>query len=175
MRFHWEKELLEAIKKAPRENLLGGWLVVLLGLFILGISAFDTVPKLRTYRWVSGIAQVTATDVYERTGRNHGWCGRVSYTYVVDGRTYKSRNLTSAIISDEGCHRDKAQVTAGLAKFAPGADIRIFYDPAAPARVAIVREELKWHDGFFALLAVLTLALGGSCIVQARRVLRRRT
>lgn len=107
MRLHWKKVLLEAIEKAPHENLLGGWLVVLLGLIILGIAAFDTVPKLRTYHWVSGTAQVTATDIYERTGRSHDWCGRVSYTYVVNGRTYRSRNLTSSIISDEGCHRNK--------------------------------------------------------------------
>jgi hypothetical protein len=172
LRFRWKEKLLEDIKKSPHENQLGGWLIVLLGFFLLGMAAFDSVPKLRAYRWVSGMAQVTATDMYERTVRSHDWCGRISYTYIVNGNTYKSRNLSTSIISDVGCRRDKAQVTARLAKLPPGASIRIFYDPTAPEKVAIVRESLKWHDGFFALFAGLTLVLGSYCIVQARRVLR---
>ena len=172
MIFYMKEQLLEQIKKAPHENLLGGWIMVLFGAFLLGVAAFNSIPKLRAYSWVSGTAQVTATDMYERTGRNHDWCGRISYTYIVNGNAYKSRNLTTSIISDVGCRLDTAEVTAGLAKLPPGASIHIFYDPTAPEKVAIVRESLKWHDAFFAIFAGLTLALGSYCIVQARQVRR---
>lgn len=172
MKFDWKEELVEAIKKAPHENLLGGWLMLLLGLFILGIAVLDSVPKLRADRWVEGTALVATANMYQRTGKSHAWCGRVSYTYVVDSRTYRSSNQTSSIISDVGCDLDKAKVTARLAILPAGAVIRIFYDPTAPERVAIVREGLKWHDFFFLLLAIVPLALGTYCILQARRILR---
>jgi hypothetical protein len=173
LKFKWREKLLEDIGKAPHETLLSSWLILLLGLFILGIAALDSVPKLRAYHWVAGEARVVSTDMYQRTGKSHSWCGRISYTYLVGGRSYKSRELTSSIISDKGCHLDKARVTAWLASRPAGAVIRIFYDPAAPERAAIVRERLKWHDFLFWLMALSVLAFSVYCIVQARRVLRR--
>lgn len=166
------QKFLEAIEKSPHENLLGGWLILLLGLFILSIAALDSVPKLRVYDWVEGVGRVVATDMYQRTGRSRAWCGRVTYTYIVEGRTYKSRNLSSSLISDMGCNIDKAQVTAQLANMPVGGDIRIFYDAAAPERVAIRREGLKWHDFFFWLLAGALISVGFYTIVQTRRILR---
>lgn len=166
------QKFLELIEKSPHENLLGGWLILLLGLFILGIAALDSVPKLRAYGWVEGFGRVMATDMYQRTGRSHAWCGRVTYTYTVGARTYKSRNLSSSLISDMGCNSDKAQVVSQLASLPVGAVIRIFYDPAAPERVAIRRESLKWHDFFFWLLSSVLISVGVYTIVQARRIIR---
>ncbi|MBV7535006.1 DUF3592 domain-containing protein [Duganella sp. sic0402] len=173
MKFKWQEKLLEEIGKAPHETLLSSWLSLLLGLFILGIAALDSVPKLRAYHWVAGEARVVSTDMYQRSGRSHSWCGRIRYAYLVDGRSYKSRELTSSIISDQGCHLDKARVAAWLAARPAGTSIRIFYDPAAPERAAIVREGLKWHDFLFWLMAIFVLAFSAYCIVHARRVLRR--
>jgi hypothetical protein len=170
--FRWREELLEAIRKSPHESLLSGWLVLLLGVFILGVAAFTSVPKLRAYRWVDGTALVAATDIYQRTGKSHDWCGRLSYTYIVDGHTYSSRNVSPSFITDVGCDLDKAKVAAWLTTLPAGAVIRIFYDPASPARAALVREGLKWHDFFFLLLAIACLAMSSYCIVQAKRVLR---
>lgn len=167
--------LRQSIAKAPHENLLGGWIMLLFGLFIAGIAALDSVPKLRAYGWVAGSALVTATDIYERTGRGHGWCGRVSYTYTVNGRNYKSRSMSSSLITDVGCKPDKAKVTARLARLPVGSAIRIFYDPKAPERVAMVRERLQWHDCLFWLMALVALAIGGYCIAVTRSVLKAQT
>lgn len=172
MRNICKQQFLESIKKSPNENLLGGWLILLLGLFILSIAALDSVPKLRAYGWVEGAGRVAATDMYQRTGRSRAWCGRVTYTYIVDGRTYKSRNLSSALISDMGCNIDKAQVMSHLAALPVGAVISIFYDSEVPERVAMRREGLKWHDFFFWLLAIVPISVGVYSIVHARRMLR---
>lgn len=143
-----------------------------LGVFILSVAAFDSAPKLRAYHWVDGTALVAATDMYQRTGRSRAWCGRVSYTYIVNGRNYKSSNLSSSFISDVGCNLEKTVVTARLATMPAGSTIKIYYDPTVPERVAMVREGLKWHDFFFLLLGIMLLTLSGYCIVQARRILR---
>jgi hypothetical protein len=172
LKITWKTQLLETIKKSPQENLLGGWLILFLGVFILSVAAFDSVPKLRAYHWVDGTALVVATDMYQRTRQSHAWCGRVSYTYIVNGRSYKGSGLSSSIISDVGCDLEKTVVTARLASMPAGSIIKIYYDPTAPERVAMVREGLKWHDFFFLLLGIMSLTLGGYCIVQTRRILR---
>lgn len=172
MRFRWREQLLEAIRKSPHESLLSGWLVLLLGVFILGVAAFTSVPKLRAYHWVGGTALVATADIYQRTGKKHDWCGRLRYTYIVDGRTYSSRNVSPSFITDVGCDLDKAKVAAWLTTLPAGSVIRIFYDPASPGSAALVREGLKWHDFFFPLLSIACLAMGSYYIVQARRALR---
>lgn len=168
------KKFLESIEKSPHENLLGGWLILLLGLFILSIAVLDSVPKLRAYDWVEGAGRVAATDIYQRTGRSHAWCGRVTYTYIVDARNYKSQNLSSSLISDMGCDIDKARVISQLATLPIGSVIRIFYDAGAPERVAIRREGLEWHDFFFWFLTSALISVGVYTIVQARRIIRLR-
>jgi hypothetical protein len=170
--FAWRQRLLFAIKKSPHENLLGGWLMSLLGMFILSIAALDTFSKMRAYGWVEGVAQVAAINIYQRTGRKQDWCGRVSYTYIVDGRIFYSRSQSASLISDVGCNINKVVVMTHLAAVPVGSSIRIFYDEHAPDRVSITRESLKWHDFFFWLLAMLPMSIGIYSIVQARRIIK---
>lgn len=166
------EQFLQSIKRSSRKNLAGGWALLLLGIFLSSIAALDSVPKLRAYGWVEGSGRVAATDIYQRTGRSHAWCGRVTYTYIVDGKTYKSRNQSSALISDIGCNIQKTHVMTRLASVHVGAVIRIFYDAETPQRVAIWREGLKWHDFFFWVLAILPISVGTYSILQARCIRR---
>ena len=131
------------------ENKMVFWFVVrvigittlLIGLYVLytGISPF--FPQLWHIQWVDIPAVVTSTHEYSSTGDRYPDSCQVYYAYMVDGTSYWGRfdNPPEAL--------------------APGASIRIKYDPDTPQNSIHITKP-SYNDCAFAVMGLVLTVLG---------------
>jgi hypothetical protein len=129
------------------------------------MAVFFIVPKIAAKSWVSGSARVLSASMYQRTGKTHDWCAQIRFEYAVNGKVYRNAQFSSGLVSDAACRKEKARTESFLRGVAPGTGIQIFYDPDAPEKSAIVRENLHWLEYF---LLIASLALFGAAIHAIR-------
>ena len=149
------------------ENKMVFWFVVrvigittlLIGLYVLytGISPF--FPQLWHIQWVDIPAVVTSTHEYSSTGDRYPDSCQVYYAYMVDGTSYwgKFDNPPEAL--------------------APGASIRIKYDPDTPQNSIHITKP-SYNDCAFAVMGLVLTVLGfflSGALALLRKALRRDT
>ena len=149
------------------ENKMVFWFVVrvigittlLIGLYVLytGISPF--FPQLWHIQWVDIPAVVTSTHEYSSTGDRYPDSCQVYYAYMVDGTSYwgKFDNPPEAL--------------------APGASIRIKYDPDTPQNSIHITKP-SYNDCAFAVMGLVLTVLGfflSGAFALLRKALRRDT
>ena len=136
-----------------------GITTLLIGLYVLytGISPF--FPQLWRIQWVDIPAVVTSTHEYSSTGDRYPDSCQVYYAYMVDGTSYwgKFDNPPEAL--------------------APGASIRIKYDPDTPQNSIHITKP-SYNDCAYAAAGLVLAALGfflSGAFALLRRALRRDT
>lgn len=149
-----------------KNAVVSGWAMLLFGMFWLGMLVLDAVPKFMARNWVATSATVLSTTTFRSKGKSPAWCGAINYQYSVDGRVYKSHNVTQShnvMPSDRaglGCDRDQAKTLDTMAKFPDGSTIVIHYNPDDPGRAAMKLAGLEGVDIF--LSAMFLLCVGGA-------------
>lgn len=143
----------EQLRKGPRR--VTGFELGLVLLLALGVGwafAPGVVGGLRSMNWPLVEAKVIDSRLVERTGRGGGKFFRraVTYSYVVDGRTYTSDRSTFGVLVIE---------SPAVAEPPTGATVQVAVNPA-DARDAVLEPGASWLDVItliFPLLACITV------------------
>lgn len=141
---------------------LGLLLAAMLGLVLWrirrlrrAVAASRSWPATRG-RVVEG--SIRETSIYlPKGGRAVTYHANIVYEYSVAGRTYRSNHFN---VDGPQAYSFRRRAEAHLAKWPPGCDVRVYYDPASPGRAALSRRAQR----IAALWFVLALS-GGIAIL----------
>lgn len=112
-----------------------GPIFILAGLALFGGWYFLRKKAQATNQWPSVRGRVIASDInrYRDTDGEYREDVRVAYNYVVGGATLRGNRIG---MSGSGSGTSKAK----LARYRPGAEVDVFYDPANPAAAVLERK-----------------------------------
>ncbi len=154
-------------KQSPstRSNRLIALGVSLAGALVSLLSVWLLVSHGAQHRWPTASAQIEKTDRAERdTGRggpgNYHEMVRVQYRYRVESKVH-----TGEVVRDFG--HDSSAADQMAARFAPGSDHTVHFDPDDPSQSVLELQSLAF-DAFLGVVG-LTAALGGLLYDRPRR------
>lgn len=99
---------------------------LLCGLLLLGVGGRVLLRSLPTTSWPSTLGVVEQSSV-QPIGRSGPDEARVSYRYVVAGRSYTGTRIGYALPSSDAGARTLAN------RYSQGSEVRVYYDPGDPA------------------------------------------
>ena len=79
----------------------------------------------------------------------------IEYTYQVGGQTYTGRDLTFGFTQGYG---NEAKAQSVLAKYPPGAQVSVYYDPTDPRQAVLERQAGGYGVGL--VLGIVFLVIG---------------
>lgn len=85
----------------------------------------------------------------------------IEYTYQVGGQTYTGRDLTFGFTQGYG---NEAKAQSVLAKYPPGAQVSVYYDPADPQKAVLERQAGGFAAGLILGIIFLVIGLIMSCV-----------
>ena len=109
-------------------SLAPGVAATLVGAHLTFSFARDLMRGRASRRWPHAPGRIVAWGGHEGTRASHDSVASLTYEYAVDGRTYRSRRV------DYAGRGAGAGAGAVLARYAPGAEVAVRYDPRRPAR-----------------------------------------
>lgn len=137
-------------------------LIVLAGLMLAGGGALDVLSDSRALSAAEGWSRATAwvesveNERYATRSRT-AYIPQVAYAYDVGGRRYRNGD----VYLNGGPHLSQAASAAILARFPPGGDVPVYYDPADPQRAVLIREIGREDHGWVLIfIGVPPLLLG---------------
>ncbi|MES2756073.1 MAG: DUF3592 domain-containing protein [Pseudomonadota bacterium] len=144
----------------PPPNFLGtkflGWFFIAFSALLLFSSLSRIIDRRDSESWPSTDGTVINSKIYQEN-RSRRWCFALHYRYVVDNTVFSSKRLSTSVMSNDSCSRDKDITAARVERWHPGAPIQVRYSQSDPRRAMIFR------DDFTALY--IFLALGGGFLV----------
>ena len=133
------------------------------GLVLWGLHERDLASEAE--RWLTTQGNVVSSEVVPRSPASHSDVAAVVYTYEVNDRVYRSRQISRA--------RRFSTPYKTVSKYRPGKEVTVWYNPADPASAAL--EPSAWSGGKFllaigcALLGLAALAILGLVAVRSER------
>ena len=109
---------------------------------------------------------VTGSHIESTRG---GYALEVRYAYTVSGRTYRGNRISASQTREVFRTRPQADAAAG-SRYAPGAEISLFHDPAVPSLSARTRVPGLWAMG----LALPTVMTAFACFSWGLLIAQRR-
>lgn len=155
----------------PQLYTLFGWFLIVLALPLglwMGLRIMD---KIDSRSWPRARAEIVSSEIYKRSGR-HGtdWCIKLSYRYVIGGREYTGRRISTSRMGDTGCDVSEAVMRARLEQQQPGDRITIRHAPADPERAIVYVGALDVADFLLSAIAIVTFGGGIGSIREAGRL-----
>ncbi len=152
----------DAVQLGPMGAAVFGGVLVLVGVllvFVWGGRSLDEGSESESWPTVEG--KVTATRIDRRGGRNRiedkrRYTPRVSYEYVVDGKTHRSDRID--FLPDGHSTRDRSAAEAVLQRYSKGSTVEVFYDPADPS-TSCLEPGVKLGISFLAGIGTMGLGL----------------
>jgi hypothetical protein len=146
----------------------------ILALGFIGLGAFLIIRSVQSRKkaeasqgWPSTIGQISESRVVHSTSTDSegessdSYTPSVEYTYQVGGQTYTGRDLTFGFTQGYG---DEAKAQSALAKYPPGAQVSVSYDPADPQKAVLERQAGGFAAGLILGIIFLVIGLIMSCV-----------
>lgn len=111
-------------------------LVLLLAGILLTTLAFRVDRDARASRdWPSTSGTIESAAVAMRSEGNERkqFAARIRYAYAVDGRSFSGERVSF----ESGPSANRGLAEAIVARYAPGSNVRVFYDPLQPERAVL--------------------------------------
>jgi hypothetical protein len=137
-------------------NKFMGWFYIIASVLFLGSSLSRIIEERDSETWPSTYGTVINSEIYQ-PARSKRWCFKLHYRYVVDNQVFSSKRLSTSVLSDQTCSRDKDLTAARVERLHPGARIKIRYRQSKPRRAIVYRDDLH---GLY-----LFLAFGGASLL----------
>ncbi len=161
----------------PRWLLALGVLFTLASLILAGVGAVIAIrQERRLATYVEGQATIVSTSVETTTttrakggGTSTSYEPVVEYEYVVDGRTYRSKELSPSSF----VWRSAGFAERVLERFQVGWQYPCWHDPDDPSEAFLLRETI-FLPYFLVVIAAPFLAMGILCIGMVREWSRAR-
>jgi uncharacterized protein DUF3592 len=139
------------------------WAVLIAGCFFLGMAPLLALGGIRmaleateTHDWPSTTGTVIACQLADSpnvgryTRHIKSFVLELTYTYSVDGAEYQGHRISVA-----GGKIKESEALMLQAKYAPGSQHEVYYDPADPARCVLEHLASPWDDRVFVSLGVV--------------------
>jgi hypothetical protein len=135
------------------------WIVCLLagGIGVL-VGASLVITGIKSARWPKTRGCIISSEVIDCYSNNHSrtiYTPRVTYTYSVNGREYRSHQVSAGDVGSS----DKTQAEAVVRKYVPNMEVEVFYDPHGPDRAML--------EPGFRIASLLILVVGGTFAVAS--------
>ncbi len=140
-----------------------GMIFLLVGIVLGGFEA-RSILRDRLVDWQETTGTVLSCEIKAHHGKSTTYSPYVTYHYFVDGREYENDELSKSTISIG----DRAAVVRHAARYRPGADVQVFYNPDAPAESFLERGGIS----HYVLLIVFSLLFAGAGVVMLTSGLR---
>jgi hypothetical protein len=136
-----------------------GPIFILVGLALFAGWYFLRRNAQTTGQWPSTRGRVIASDInrYRDTDGEYQEDVRVTYDYAVAGKTLRGNRIST---SGSGSGTAKAK----LARYQPGAEVDVFYDPRNPV-AAVLERKLPGNVLVLPIVGVVFLIVGISSLV----------
>ena len=154
-----------------------GSFLVLVIIFIAGVAwlAF-TVKGIQSAQesesWLSaeGMIETTWVDEDRRTDADGDWEDyyepHLRYSYSVDGAKFSSEKVD---FGNQPSYSNRSKANSYLADYSSGAEVEVFYDPAAPGEAVLLREASGSTVSLIGGGLMILLSLGGGIMSLLRR------
>jgi hypothetical protein len=136
-----------------------GPIFILVGLALFAGWYFLRKKAKATGQWPSTRGRVVASDInrYRDTDGEYQEVVRVTYDYAVAGTTLRGNRIST---SGSGSGTAKAK----LARYRPGTEVDVFYDPGNPA-VAVLERKLPGNVLVLPIVGTVFLIVGAGALV----------
>ncbi len=134
-----------------------GPIFILVGAAMFAIWLFLRKKAKATGQWPSTRGRVVASDVYRHPDTENGPGSedvRVAYDYEVAGATLRGNRVS---LSGSGSGTTKAK----LARYQPGTEVDVFYDPQKPAS-AVLERKLPGNLVLFPIVGTVFFIVGAA-------------
>ncbi|MCU0519129.1 MAG: DUF3592 domain-containing protein [Anaerolineae bacterium] len=148
------------------------------GAVLLGLAfvVWMTVTKHRmqgiaNWPYVDGQivkAQVSMLERETPAGIERTYTPVLSYAYAVDGLSYTSRRL-NFLPDSSATYTDGKLAQAAIAPYPPGAQAKVYYNPANPRQSALQKPRPTAHNAV--ILYGVVAMIAGACIIALGIVL----
>ena len=126
----------------------------------IGIYFSEQAQQRAAANWVTADGTVRETSVHPDS-QMRDFIPRVSYTYVVGGRTFDANRVW---LTDDKEWEERAAAEAFLTRYPIGSTVTVHHDPADPQNAALILTQTssgKWLAGAAFGLIVLIYSLIG--------------
>lgn len=150
---------------------LRGWMVMLAGAAFLigsiGLYLRDRSLQAAAATWVAAEGRVTGADVgEERRSGDKDFISRVTYSYVVAGRSYSADRVW---LTDPMYWSDRNDVIRFLGRYPVGGAVTVYHDPAEPQSAALILTQTGSEQWILVAFLSLGIMLGGFVFDRRRR------
>ncbi len=135
-----------------------------IGFFLVaGIPGFIAIGDalyrgIRSRRWPAARGRITESRVDMLAGAGSLYEPCVTYAYTVEGQEYQGDKIMTSLFPPYANDRRKAQ--ARLSRYPEGAEVAVYYNPAAPAESALETGIMKIQIALGLLLLAVAFFVG---------------
>lgn len=148
-------------KTSRRADVLFAGVFFLLAIALAFYTGSRTYHKLEAASWPAAQAEVVSSSAAIRILKGGSfWCLNLRYRYLVDGKEYTSKQISTSRLREAGCDRKESVVAEMVEQLPPGEKIEIRYNPASPDAAVLDVDKLDLLDYFLPVLAVLLCLIG---------------
>lgn len=156
------------------------WVMILFGLWLVYLCVQGLLEKSKNAKqaqaakdWASATGNVVSLEIVEGQNRSsetqqviRTYRPEVTYSYTVGGKEFKSSRIAFGKI----LYYQSAEAEAFKSKYGQGAQVPVFYDPAAPDQAVLDRDpshatKLVFADYGMMIFGLVLLGIGLSGVL----------